>query len=207
MVQLALSTRGASGLHPEEDDTIIRVHAWFGNKWSTIARLLSGRTNNAIKNHWNSTLKRKYASMGSIDDPHYAQPQSLRQHQRRRTRVNGGGEVLVADGDGDNRGDELWPNSSMPFTTLSFLFFIFFLLLFITQSSTSLGKDLNFSFSSCCITKASTIVLLLLLILVVVVVTAVSTENPNLLRLSIPILELGIRVRVWGILGGGANGL
>ncbi|KAD7480244.1 hypothetical protein R6Q59_009014 [Mikania micrantha] len=48
--------------HPftrQEDDVIVQAHAVHGNKWSTISRLLPGRTDNAIKNYWNSTLRRR----------------------------------------------------------------------------------------------------------------------------------------------------
>ncbi|XXG78067.1 hypothetical protein AAC387_Pa08g2088 [Persea americana] len=48
----------------EEEQIIIKLHSHMGNKWSAIATRLPGRTDNEIKNYWNTHLKKKLLQMG-----------------------------------------------------------------------------------------------------------------------------------------------
>ncbi|GAB2223739.1 hypothetical protein Droror1_Dr00004479 [Drosera rotundifolia] len=43
----------------EEEELIIRLHNLLGNRWSLIAGRVPGRTDNQVKNHWNTHLSKK----------------------------------------------------------------------------------------------------------------------------------------------------
>nr|AAU44000.1 hypothetical protein [Oryza sativa Japonica Group] len=48
----------------QEEDLIVALHEILGNRWSQIASHLPGRTDNEIKNFWNSCLKKKLRQRG-----------------------------------------------------------------------------------------------------------------------------------------------
>ncbi|GFP89322.1 transcription repressor myb5 [Phtheirospermum japonicum] len=60
----------------DEEDLIVRLHGLLGNRWSLIAGRLPGRTDNEIKNHWNTHLLKKLNNAGIHPTPHKDLPKT-----------------------------------------------------------------------------------------------------------------------------------
>ncbi|XP_028216190.1 transcription factor MYB35-like [Glycine soja] len=52
------------GFTPQEEELIINLHGAIGSRWSIIAKRLPGRTDNDVKNYWNTKLRKKLMKMG-----------------------------------------------------------------------------------------------------------------------------------------------
>ncbi|XP_059276402.1 MYB-like transcription factor 4 [Lycium ferocissimum] len=77
----------------DEDDLIVRLHSLLGNRWSLIAGRLPGRTDNEIKNYWNTHLIKKLKSAGiEPKKPHkkLSKKQSRKQPQKEKSRKKEG---------------------------------------------------------------------------------------------------------------------
>ncbi|PKA52591.1 Transcription factor GAMYB [Apostasia shenzhenica] len=63
---------------PQEEMLILHLHAQLGNKWARMAAQLPGRTDNEIKNYWNTRIKRRQRAGLPLYPPEIQHQMALR---------------------------------------------------------------------------------------------------------------------------------
>lgn len=68
---------------PEEERLILELHSKLGNKWARMAAQLPGRTDNEIKNYWNTRIKRRQRAGLPLYPPDIQRQTAFQNHQNR----------------------------------------------------------------------------------------------------------------------------
>ncbi|KAL1371313.1 hypothetical protein HN51_001522 [Arachis hypogaea] len=95
-----------------EEQLVIDLHARLGNRWSKIAARLPGRTDNEIKNHWNTHIKKKLLKMGI--DPVTHVPLNKKESSSPEDQKNLQQQEPKEGNNGDLNSEENNSNSSSP---------------------------------------------------------------------------------------------
>ncbi|CAM0909430.1 unnamed protein product [Alopecurus aequalis] len=86
---------------PDEERLILRLHGLLGNKWARISSHLPGRTDNEVKNYWNTRLKRRQRAGQSLYPPDVEREIAiLRAHNLNNTFADADGNIatpLISD--------------------------------------------------------------------------------------------------------------
>ncbi|CAA0816569.1 myb domain protein 55 [Striga hermonthica] len=94
----------------DEENSIIELHALLGNRWSQIAAQLPGRTDNEIKNLWNSSLKKKLRQRGIDPTTHKPLPKPDDQENAASSaNTQGSSEVSLVENPTDSLPEEKKP--------------------------------------------------------------------------------------------------
>ncbi|KAI9199912.1 hypothetical protein LWI28_000254 [Acer negundo] len=109
------------GFSEEEDNLICSLYISIGSRWSIIAAQLPGRTDNDIKNYWNTRLKKKL--LGKQRKEHQSRKGKLQDHHHQVKRSSGNLMVPNNNSNNTNSSDQIhyWPElpvlAPIPYST------------------------------------------------------------------------------------------